>query len=169
MGKRTSDFWAIAMIAGGAGIGLAVTSLGAADGPDTFRNRDDSQVRVQVRHRIRVEPGDISVRTSRRNAPNVYMWRRMGEEGSERVWTRRMSADMEMRRGELEDLRVQIGELGDSEALIELLDGVESLELDLGEWRVEVQHEGDDQRKRRRRRRRPRRMADVPNGAGSGN
>ena len=61
--------------------------------------------------------------------------------------------------------------LGDSEALAELLEAVESLEdLDLGEsLTIDVSQDEEDQRRKRRRRRRPRRIADVPNSAGSGN
>jgi hypothetical protein len=184
MGKRTSDFLAIAAIVSGAGVGLGLTGLRAENGPVMVHDRDEATVRVQVRRGMRVEPGHISVRASRENGANVYMWRSMREDASRRQWSQRMRVDVdrrqldelraqaralgELQRGDLEKLRAQAQELGNSEALAELLEGIEgleSLELDLRDLTIDVQQEGDDEgRKRRRRRRPPRRMdrADRP-------
>ena len=172
MGKRTSDFLALAAILSGAGIGLGLTSLRAENGPGVVHDRDESTMRFQVRRGMHAEPGDIRVRTSPGNA-NVYMWRRTREDAPDRRQLLRVRADVErLRRSQLEGLGARIrvladseALLGDSEALAELREGLESLELELGELTIDVQREGEDQR--RRRRRRPRRMADRPDGSGN--
>jgi len=169
MGKRTSDFLAIAAIVSGAGVGLGLTSLRAENGPVMVHDRDESTVRVQGRRGMRVEPGHISLRTSPGNA-NVYMWRRQREDldrSQQRLESMRVVVE-QLRRGQLDELRSQVNVLGDSEELAELLEGLEgleSLELDLRDLRMDVQREGENEgRKRRRRRRPPRRMTDRPNG-----
>ena len=172
MGKRTSDFLALAAILSGAGVGLGLTSLRAENRPDTVRDRDESSVRVEVRRGMRVEPGQIIVSTSPRGSI-VYMLRRERENVEvHRQRLQRIRVDVEsLQRGQLLELRSQLRGLGDSEALAELLEAVESLEdLDLGEsLTIDVSQDEEDQRRKRRRRRRPRRIADVPNSAGSGN
>ena len=158
MGKRTSDFLALAAILSGAGVGLGLTSLRAENQANTVRENDESSVRVDVRRGMRIEPGQIIVSTSPRS-PNVYMLRRTRDNVEvERQRLQRIRVDVEnLRRGQLEELRSQLRELSESEALAELLEGVECLEdLDLGaSLTVDLQREGEVQRRKRRRRRHP--------------
>ena len=168
MGKRTSDFLAIAAIVSGAGVGLGLTGLRAENRPVMVHDRDEATVRVQVRRGMRVEPGHISVRASRENGANVYMWRSMREDGSRRQRSQRMRADMEELGTRIRMLGDTDALIGDSEALAELLEGLEgleSLELDLRDLTIDVRHDGDDEgRKQRRRRRPPRRTTDRSDG-----
>ena len=168
MGKRTSDFLALAAILSGAGVGLGLTSLRAENQPNTVRESDESSVRVEVRHRVRVEPGQIVVSTSpRASRPSpefermldVYVLRRTRDNVEvERQRLQRIRVDVEdLRRYQLEELQSRVRALSESEALAELLEGVESLEdLDLEEsLTADFQRDGEDQRRKRRRRRRP--------------
>ena len=190
MGKRTSDFLALAAIISGAGVGLGLTGLRAENGPASVRDRDESSVRVEVKHRVRVAPGNITVRMSPQGS-DTYMWRRMGgaapdgehfrvmirgEEllidaqemagrDRERLGARRMQ--LEGLRAQMETLRRRAEEAGDSDAWVEMVAELEALEnLDLGEsLRFEVRRGDGDEDQRRRRRRRPRRVADAPDDA----
>jgi hypothetical protein len=198
MGKRTSDFLALAAILSGAGVGLGLTGLRAENGPASVRNRDESSVRVEVKRRIRVAPGNITVRMSPQGSDTYlgrYLWRRMGGAGPdgehfrvmirgeellidaqemagrdrERLGARRMQ--LEGLRAQMETLRRRAEEAGDSEAWVEMVAELEALEsLDLGEsLRFEVRRGDGDEDQRRRRRRRPRRVADAPDADAPGN
>lgn len=194
MGKRTSDFLALAAILSGAGVGLGLTGLRAEDGPAAVRDRYESSVNVDVKRRVRVAPGNITVRAFPRGS-NAYMWRSRGGDGPDgeqfRVMIRgeQLLVDaqemtglererLEARRMQLEGLRAQMETLrkrapatGDSEAWAEMVTELEALEnLDFGEnLTIEVRRgDGDEDRRRRRRRRRPSRVADAPDADATG-
>ncbi len=157
MGKRTSDFMALAAIFGGVGLGLGLTSLYAQSRADDAPHTDDSSVRVHVlrrsivvapagahvvRHALIVEPGRIRVDVD----PEVIGSFRL------RTWTGKGLIDRKQLgtlRAEVEDLRFETKEIVELEEI--LSDALEEYEV-----RVEVEVEGrdaDDERRRRRRRR----------------
>jgi hypothetical protein len=148
MGKRTSDFVALAAILGGAGLGFGLTSLFAGAAP--MAEVDDVSVEVQVMQR-RAIVGDRS------DGPTIY-FRRLDRE-TRPDWGR------SLRRGDVEELRREITET-DLKKLLEALDEVEALkDLDLGQYlSIDIlqRDEDEDQRRRRRRRRRPHQEAEVP-------
>ena len=155
MGKRTSDFIALAAIVGGAGLGLGLTSLFPRSGANDLPRADDSAVRVRVlRRNIVVEPG-----------------RRL-------EWSARPQVVHETLIVEPERLRVGFfGARGMEgldrehlEGLYEALEELEALEdLDLGEnLTIDILQLKDDER-RKRRRRRPRRAAEGPQADPLGN
>jgi hypothetical protein len=152
MGKRTSDFVALAAILGGAGLGIGLTSLFARTAP--VAQMDDVSVEVRF---IKGLVGDASV------APTIYMRRR--------VRAHRPNWEPSLLRGEMEDLRRETEDLRretreiDLRELYEALEEVEALEdLDLGRYlTLDIfQHDDDEDKRRRRRRRRPRQEAEVP-------
>ena len=147
MGKRTLDFVALAAILGGAGLGIALTSLFARTAPVTQVDDVSTEVHV-VRGRVMV--GDASA------GPTIYL----------RSRTRANRRDWEplLLRGDVEDLQREAREI-DLRALYEALEEVEALEdLDLGQYLTldRFQRDEDEDRRRRRRRRRPRQEAEVP-------
>ena len=145
MGRRTSDFVALATILGGAGLGIGLTSLFARTAP--VAQMDDVSVEVRF---INGLVGDASV------APTIYFRRR--------AWANRPSWEPLLLRGEIEDLRHEAREI-DLRELYEALEEVEALEdLDLGQYlTLDIcQRDDDEDKRRRRRRRRPRQEAEVP-------
>ena len=188
MGRKTSDFVALAAILAGSGFGLGLTSLFArgAPVPDT----DDSSVRVQVRrHVVTVDRDHIIVDGSM--APTVYLRRapfgrlrvNVGELRGVERGLRRLEWQikglegerLERLRSQVEELRLETGKLersgvksllesGEFEALLESLEGLEALE-DLNfsqDFTIEVRRDDEDGRRRRRRRPPPHRAVDVP-------
>jgi hypothetical protein len=145
MGKRTSDFMALAAIVGGAGLGLGMTSLGESQA-DRVPQADASSVRVEVLRR------SIVVRPSRIDAGQVE--------------------ELKLQTLEMVDIEALLETLEGVETLedLELLEGMEALE-DLGVLRnLTIDILGDDEAQRRKRRkRRPGREAEVPNSDGSEN
>ena len=183
MGKRTSDFIALASIVGGAGLGLGLTSLLVENAvPDAA----DSSVRIRV-----VRPSIVE-RERRLNASadervvHEALIVPPGQAKAELFYSReKMGFDRE----ELERVMAQGGALrldilngGDLEGLyealenlkaLENLEGLEALEalgqldalegLDLGsDLTIDIVRSYDDERRRRRRRRRPRAAAEIP-------
>ena len=147
MGKRTSDFVALAAILGGAGLGFGLTSLFAGAAP--MAQVDDVSVEVHVMQR-RAIVGDRS------DGPTIY-FRRLDRENLP-DWER------SLRRRDVEELRREV--MGtDLKKLLEALDEVEALDdLDLGQYlSIDIlQRDEDEDQRRRRRRRRPSREAEVP-------
>ena len=157
MGKRTSDFVALAAILGGAGLGVGLTSLFARTTP--VAQVDDVSMEVHVvRGQVMVE--------DRSAAPTIYF--------RSRARTRRPDRERWLLRGDVEDLRRDVGadrerleaELAERrEELRRALEQLEALEdLDLGQYlTLDIfQRDEDEDRRRRRRRRRPRQEAEVP-------
>ena len=145
MGRRTSDFVALATILGGAGLGIGLTSLFARTAP--VPQVDDVSVEVRFMKGL---VGDASI------APTIYMRRR--------VRAHRPNWEPSLLRGEMEDLRRETREI-DLRELYEALEEVEALEdLDLGQYlTLDIfQRDEDEDKRRRRRRRRPRQEAEVP-------
>ena len=146
MGKRTSDFVALAAILGGASLGIGLTSLFARAAP--VAQVDDVSVEV---HFVKGRVGDASV------APTIYLRRRALAN----------RPDPLLLRGDVEDLRRKAREI-DLRALYEALEEVEEVEaledLDLGQYLTldRFQRDEDEDRRRKRRRRRPRQEAEVP-------
>ena len=161
MGKRTSDFVALAVILSGASVGLGLTSLARIQSSSA----DDSSVNVEVLRRsiivgpqfdherrvvheaLIVEPERFNVRYS--IAPSIRFRTRIRQDRSERVQLERLLAEvegLELEAKAMENLK---------EALSEALEGVEALKkLDLDEdVTIEIRHDEDDERRRRRRRR----------------
>ena len=154
MGKRTSDFIALAAILGGAGLGLGLTSLLASSPPSPVPHMDDSSMDVEVlRRTIRVMPGRISV-SSEVGVDMVRHALIVGMEGSEvRVTPEANRRRFRMRtrvgangfdRAQLLGLRAQLEELRRVEREIKGLGGerlerlraqVEELELEARELR----------------------------------
>ncbi len=173
MGKRTSDFMALAAILGGAGLGLGLTSLYARSAP--VAQVDDASVDVHV------VPGRVLVRHGSVR-PTIYFRSRARATGPDWAPSERLRVDVEegenqleelrrvkrgikrFDRGQVERLRAQVEglrlearEMADFEALFEALEGLEALEeLDLENLTINVRRDEEDQR-RRRRRRHPRR------------
>ena len=172
MGKRTSDFVALAVIVGGAGLGLGLTSLfarsRAAPVPDARHSSVDVQVlrrsivveptwtarasgeRRIVHEALIVEPERIEVEYS--VAPSFRFRTRVRTNAPDREPLERLMAQL----GELELEGSELDEL--KERLSEALKGVEVLEdLDLEEnFTIDILRSDDDDDERRRRRRRPR-------------
>ncbi len=145
MGRRTSDFVALATILGGAGLGIGFTSLFARTAP--VAQVDDVSVEVRFMKGL---VGDASI------APTIYLRRR--------VRAHRPNWEPLLLRGEMEDLRRETREI-DLRELYEALEEVEALEdLDLGRYlTLDIfQRDEDEDKRRRRRRRRPSREAEVP-------
>jgi hypothetical protein len=180
MGKRTSDFVALAAIVGGAGLGLGLTSLFAQSrGPDT----NDSSARVRVlRRSVIVEPGRSLDSEGRQvvheaiivepEQLNVEVFDRRGPKGLDREQLGRLKATVE-------ELRRETRELRDLERMYEAIEELEVLEdsnelealenLVVGDLTIEFRRGDDDERRKRRRRRRPGRVAGVPNSDAPGN
>ena len=147
MGKRTSDFVALAAILGGAGLGVGLTSLFARTAPVAQVHDVSTEVHV-VRGRVMV--GDAS------EGPTIYF--RSRAQAHLRDWKPLLL------KGDVEDIRREAREI-DLKALYEALEEVEALEdLDLGQYLTldRFQRDEDEDRRRRRRRRRPRQEAEVP-------
>ena len=141
MGKRTSDFVALAAILGGAGLGIGLTSLFARTAP-MFQVDDLSTEVYVVRGRVMV--GDASA------GPAIYL--RSRAQAHLRDW------EPLLLKGDVEDIRREAREI-DLKALYEALEEVEALEdLDLGQYlTLDIfQRDEDEDKRRRRRRRRPR-------------
>ena len=152
MGKRTSDFVALAAILGGAGLGIGLTSLLARTAPVTQVHDVSAEVHV-VRGRVMV--GDASA------GPAIYL--------RSRALANRPDWEPLLLRGDVEDIRREAREI-DLRALYEALEEVEALEdLDLGQYLTldRFQRDEDEDRRRRRRRRRPRQEAEVPDASGN--
>ena len=175
MGRRTSDFMALATIVAGAGLGLGLTSLFPRSGADAAPRAEDSSVRVLVlRRNIVVEPGrrlDASAR------PNAVHHALIVEPERLRVGffgTPEMKGldqeQLERLRAQVEELRSETRELGDLEGLYEALEELEALEdLDLGANLTIDILRGDEDQRRKRRRRRPRRAIEGPQADPLGN
>jgi hypothetical protein len=175
MGKRTSDFMALAAIESGAGLGLGLTGLFAQSGADSVPRAHDSSVRVRVlRRNMVVEPG-------RRldSSAGLHVVHEAPIVEPERLRVRFFGArEMEgLDREQLERLRAQIEELGretremgDLEGLYEALGELEALEdLDLeANLTIDIL-QGDEDQRRKRRRRGPRRAVEGPQVDPSGN
>ena len=145
MGKRTSDFVALAAILGGASLGIGLTSLFARAAP--VAQVDDVSVEV---HFVKGRVGAASV------APTIYL--------RSRALANRRDWEPLLLRGDVEDIRREAREV-DLRALYEALEEVEALEdLDLGQYLTldRFQRDEDEDRRRKRRRRRPRQEAEVP-------
>lgn len=173
MGKRTSDFVALAAIVGGGGLGFGLTSLFAGAAPEVQVHDTSVEIRV-VPGRVLMGPSS----TIYLGRPGAYpsskgfrftMDRRRAEMRSDREDVERLTADAEkLLREALEEGDFSAVVL--SEAL-ERLDAIEIIgDLDI---RVEVRagsdEDEDDDRRRRRRRRRPREEAEVRASGASGN
>ena len=159
MGKRTSDFVALAAIVSGAALGLGLTNLYAQGRADRVPNVDDSSVRVRVlRRNMVVEPGRIH--DSFADAPVVR--HALIEPRQITVgYAEALAPQLERLRTQVEELQLQAQETGDIEALLEALQGLEAIEdLDLEQDLTIDILLGDQDQRRRRRRRRPRRAAD---------
>ena len=116
MGKRTSDFVALAAILGGAGLGIGLTSLFARTAPVAQVHDVSTEIHV-VRGRGVV--GDAS------EGPTIYL--------RSRALANRPDWEPLLLRGDVEDIRREAREI-DLRALYEALEEVETLEdLDLGQ------------------------------------
>ena len=167
MGKRTSDFMAIAAIFGGAGLGLGLSGLFGAIPADRAPNADDSSIEVRVlRRNIIMGPRQVDESTT--GAPVVHRALIVESDRSGaapyfrlRTQTRRSRSERQQwgtLRGEVEDIRLEAREMVElKKRLFEALSEVEALEdLDVGEnVTIEIRRDGDDKRRKRRRRRRP--------------
>ena len=139
MGKRTSDFIALAAIVCGVVLGLGVTGL--VLGPAEAPNGDESSMRVYVLHDgVGVDRNQSSVRY------------RLDRDPLQRLRLQREKllfeslAMRELDREQREKLRGLMGELRALE------------DLDLGQsLTIDFRGDDEDQRRRRRRRRPPRR------------
>ena len=188
MGKRTSDFVALAAIVGGGGLGFGLTSLFARAAPEVQVHDTSVEIRV-VPGRVLMGPSS-TIHLGRAGAfPSskgfrVTMDRRRAEMRSDRQDVERLTAEAEkLLREALEES--EFSAVVVSEAL-ERLDAIEIIgDLDLrvdgttieilrgnGLERIEVRARSngdDDDRRRKRRRRRPREEAEVRASSGSGN
>ena len=186
MGKRTSDFMALAAILGGAGLGLGLTSLLYVESRvDRVPQADDSSVSRRapgagsyiryrggrsldvevVRHALIVEMDRSKIGvTPEGTAPRFRMRTRVRANGLDR-------AQLERLRAQVEELRREAGELDELKELAEALEAVEALEdLDLGQnLTIDIFRSDDDERRRRRRGRRPRWAAEGPGSDAPGN
>ena len=116
MGKRTSDFVALAAILGGAGLGIGLTSLFARTAPVAQVHDVSTEIHV-VRGRGVV--GDAS------EGPTIYL--------RSRALSNRLDWELLLLKGDVEDIRREAREI-DLRALYEALEEVEALEdLDLGQ------------------------------------
>ena len=173
MGKRTSDFIALAAILGGAGLGLGLTSLYARSAP--VAQVDDVSVEVRVvPGRVLVRHGSVrpTIYFRNRARANRLDWAplerpRVNVEEAEnqleelrrvkREITRFDREQVERLRTQVQELRLEAGEMADFESLFEALEGLEALQdLDLENLAIDVRRDEEDQRRRRRRRRPPR-------------
>jgi hypothetical protein len=174
MGKRTSDFMALATIVAGAGLGLGLTNLFPQSGADAAPRAEDSSVRVRVlRRNIVVEPGrrlDASawsnvVREALIVEPERLRFGFFGTpkmEGLDREQLERL-------RAQAEELRREKREMGDLKGRYEVLEWEAFKALELGEnLTIDVLQLKDDER-RKRRRRRPRRAVEGPQADPLGN
>ena len=190
MGKRTSDFLALAAIVGGGGLGFGLTSLFAGAAPEVQVH--DTSVE------IRVVPGRVLMGPS----STIYLGRPGAYPSSKRfrVTMDRRRAEMRSDREDVERLTAEAEKLlrkaleeGDFSAVVmsealERLDAIEIIgDLDIrvdgttidilrgnGLERIEIragshEDEDEDDRRRRRRRRRPREEAEVRASGASGN
>ena len=173
MGKRTSDFMAIAAIFGGAGLGLGLSGLFVAIPADRAPNADDSSIEVRVlRRNIIMGPRQVDESTTgapvvhralivesdrsgvaNEVAPFFRLRTRARRSRSERQrWgTLRGEVEVEV---EVEDIRLEAREMVElKKRLFEALSEVEALEdLDVGEnVTIDIRRDGDDKRRRRRR------------------
>jgi hypothetical protein len=146
MGKRTSDFVALATVLGGVGVGFGLTSLFARSAPVALV--DDVSVH-DVSVKVRIVPGRVLVRDG--YATSTIYFRRAGELRAEVVDIQRevreiqeievlLMADVAERRKELEREAQQLYE-----------ETLEELDC-LG---PAVRGDEDEDQRRRRRRRRP--------------
>ncbi len=155
MGKRTSDFVALATILGGVGVGFGVTSLFAGSAPVRVDKVSVDDVSVEVR----IVPGRVLVRNVS-VAPTIIF--------RSRVEATRVDVE-EIRRREVREVReVRALELAQRVALetlvVELEEARVELTLEAKELYEEALEEldcleaaaqGDEDEDRRRRRRRP--------------
>ena len=172
MGKMTSDFVALTVIFGGAGLGYGLTSLFAGRAP--VAQLDEASVEVHVvPGRVMVE--DVSF------APTIYFRSRARANRPDRQrWLIRGDVEdlrrdgQEMRGADLERLEAELGE--ELRRALKQLEGLEDLDLgqlltdlDLGQLlTIDVlQRDEDEDQRRRRRRRRPRQEAVVPDASGN--
>ena len=159
MGKRTSDFVALAAIVGGGGLGFGLTSLFAGAAPEVLVH--DTSVE------IRVVPGRVLIGPS----STVYLRSTAGAYASPkglRVVVDRQREDVEeLTFVEAEKLVREARELLDRTTTVNILRGGNVL------GRVEVRagpnEDEDEDERRRRRRRRPREEAEVRASGASGN
>ncbi len=162
MGKRTSDFMALAAIVSGAALGLGLTNLYAQSRADRVPDVDDSSVRIRVlRRNMVVEPRRIH--DSFADAPVVR--HALIEPRQITVgYAEALAPQLERLRTQVEQLQLQARETGDIEALLEALEGLEALEdLDLEQdMTIDILLGDEDQRRRKRRRRRPRWATEGP-------
>lgn len=151
MGKRTSDFMALAAIVSGAALGLGLTNLYAQSRADRVPDVDDSSVRIRVlRRNMVVEPRRIH--DSFADAPVVR--HALIEPRQITVgYAEALAPQLERLRTQVEQLQLQARETGDIEALLEALEGLEALEdLDLEQdLTIDILLGDEDQRRRRRR------------------
>lgn len=126
MGKRTSDYVALAAIFGGVGLGYGLTNLFAQSRTDDLAGAGDASVDIHVMQ-SRIILGEVP------GAATIYFRR-----------TRADGPDWEpvLLRTGVEDLRREVKEL--YEGALEEVDGLEAVLLG---------DEEEDQRRRRRRRR----------------
>ena len=163
MGKRPSDFMALAAIVSGAGLGLGLTNLYAHGRADREPYSDDASVNIRVpRHRIVVEPRRIDDSCADAQVVRhavIVQPRRITDVHAPEA----MAPRLERLRTQVRELRLQAREMGDVEGLLEALEGVEALEdVDMErDLTIDILR-GDEDQRRRRRRRRPHRAAEVP-------
>ena len=171
MGKRTSDFMAIAAIFGGAGLGLGLSGLFVAIPADRAPNADDSSIEVRVlRRNIIMGPRQVDESTTgapvvhralivesdrsgvaNEVAPFFRLRTRARRSRSERQRWGTLRGEVEV---EVEDIRLEAREMVElKKRLFEALSEVEALEdLDVGEnVTIDIRRDGDDKRRRRRR------------------
>ena len=163
MGKRTSDFVALATILGGVGVGFGVTSLFAGSAPVRVDTVSVDDVSVEVR----VVPGRVLVRDGSATS-TIYFRSRAGAEGFTRldpdtrgitIWSPsgELRIDVEDREREVREIRgvevrlmAEMAEELEREAQELYEEALEELDC------LEATARGDedeDQRRRRRRRR----------------
>ena len=173
MGKMTSDFVALAVIFGGAGLGYGLTSLFAERAP--VAQQEEASVVIQVVRqtdeqsvRARVAPYAVIV-TGEQGYPSRFRARvgRFEADGDRMEWRRADVEELRRRSGqvtiELEELyKAALEEYKVALEGLEGLEGLESLkgleDLDLGQFLTFefLQRDEDEDQRRRRRRRRPR-------------
>ncbi len=182
MGKMTSDFVALAVIFGGAGLGYGLTSLFAERTP--VAQQEETSVEIQVVRQAdeqsvsaRVLPYAVIV-TGEQGYPSRFRARigRPGADQERMEWRRAEMEELRRRSGQvtidiqelyesaLEEYKVALEGLEGLEGLeaLESLEGLESLkgleDLDLGQYLTFeiLQRDEDEDQRRRRRRRRPR-------------
>ena len=143
MGKRTSDFVALAAIVGGGGLGFGLTSLFAGAAPEVQVH--DTSVE------IRVVPGRVLIRPS----STIYVGSVAGAYAS----SKGLRVVVEREPQHVEELTVGVEKL--VREARELLERVEV--------RAGPNEDEDEDERRRRRRRRPREEAEVRASGASGN